>query len=86
MPLWVVDAVMCVGGERLFDSLTHRICVTGIFIYLHEWLMFMVHVGKYTTLTCILYTGSISRPPLKDDCWETILSFWDTEDHQVGMT
>ena len=32
-------------GERLLDSLTHRIRVTGIFIYLHERLTFMVHVG-----------------------------------------
>ena len=35
-----------------------------LYIYLHEWLIFMVNVGKYTTMTWILWE---KNQALQDD-------------------
>ena len=68
---------------------SHSIHGTGI-IYLHEWLIFMVNVVKYTihgssgglfplflfATTCHMFLSENQHIPWNNDGWETSLSFW----------
>ena len=51
----------------------HRI--HGIFIYIHEWLIFMVNVGKYT---------SPMDPMGSGDCWAGVWSNWVFRRSKMG--
>ena len=72
---------------KVWPNPTHTIHVW--YIYLHEWLIFMANVGKYTSpMDCLGYTSKhlfeeVFEPP--NISWGSALRVPNTEPHQVWL-
>ena len=85
LPPWVLEALVALHRFTLAEQKKHRpklvTSMGRLYIYLHEWLMFMVHVGKYTIngsygkcLVGILCLGCLIEQKIN---WKIWLKFFD---------